>query len=131
MLDAAFRQIAGAVSSAVGGPYADGKLLYPGTPVYDDGGSIITPGMPVDVGCRVQVDVATDAMRTDAGFMAEDVRLLILDPETLTREPTLMISAGPFAGKVYSLMTVQRDPLGFAWECRGRITGGAGGETGS
>lgn len=126
MLDAAFRQIAGAVSSAVGGPYHAGTLKRIVAPIYDDGGSIVTPGTTEEIACRVQVDVATDAMRSDAGFMAEDVRLLILDPETLTREPALTISAGPFAGKTYSLMTVQRDPLGFAWECRGRVTSGGG-----
>jgi len=124
VLDAAFRQIAGAVSSAVGGPFHAAKLLYPGTPVYDDGGDIITPGVPSEVDCRVQVDVATEAMRQAEGFMVEDVRLIILDPATLDRTPKVSLTAGPFAGKVYSLMSVQRDPLAFGWDCRGRVTEG-------
>lgn len=120
MLDAAFRQIAGAVSTAVGGPYAAAKLFYPGEPVYDDGGAIIVPGVPYEVDCQVQVDVASETMRLTEGFMAEDVRLLILGPGTLDRTPKVSITAGPFAGKSYSLMSVQRDPLGFGWDCRGR-----------
>lgn len=122
MLDAAFRQIAGAVSAAVGGPYHAARLTYPGNPVYDDGGSIVTPGTQLQVDCRVQVDVATEAMRADAGFMAEDVRLLILDPADLNTTATLRVLAGPYAGEVYSLLSKQRDPLGFGWECRGRVT---------
>lgn len=120
MLDAAFAQIAALVGEAVGGPFHDATLIYAGTPVYDDGGDIVTPGVASEVDCRVQVDRATEEMRRAEGFMAEDVRLLILGPVTLTREPRLSVSAGPFAGKSYSLVSVARDPLGFGWECRGR-----------
>jgi hypothetical protein len=120
VLDAAFRQIAGAVSAAVGGPYHAATLTYPGTPVFDDGGSIISPGTPVEVSCRVQVDSVTEAMRQAEGFLERDVRILILGPDMLTTEPDLSISAGPFSGQSYSLITVQRDPLAFGWECRAR-----------
>lgn len=109
----------------MGGPYHGASLLYAGAPVKDDGGSIITPGTPSEVACTAQVDRATEEMRKAEGFMSEDVRLLILGPATLDRSPRLSITAGPFAGKVYSLMSVQRDPLGFGFECRGRITEGA------
>lgn len=132
MLDDAFRQIAGAVSEAFGGPYHAATLTYPGTPVKDDGRSIITPGTPVNVSCKAQVDVATEAMRLDAGFLAEDVRLLIIGPDALDTSPSLSINAGPQAGKVYSLLSAGRDPLGFGWECRGRLTdGGSDGGGGS
>lgn len=120
MLDEAFAQIAGAVSEAVGGPYHAATLTYPGTPVYDDGGDIVTPGTPFDVACKAQVDVATEAMRQAEGFLSEDVRLLIIGVDVLDTKPKLAIGAGPFAGKVYSLLSAQRDPLGFGWECRGR-----------
>lgn len=105
----------------MGGPYHAASLLYAGTPVKDDGGSIVTPGTPTEVECTAQVDRTTEEMRKAEGFMAEDVRLLILGPATLDRTPRLSLAAGPFAGKVYSLMSVQRDPLGFGFECRGRI----------
>lgn len=120
MLDAAFRQIAGAVSSALGGPYHAAKLLYPGVPVYDDGGSIITPGVPHEVDCQVQVDVASEAMRKDAGFLANDVRLIILTDRSPDTAPDLRVEAGHLAGTVYSLQSADRDSLGFGWDCRGR-----------
>ncbi len=120
MLDEAFAQIAGLVSEAVGGPYHAATLTYPGIPVKDDGGSIVTPGVPYDVACKAQVDVATEAMRQAEGFLSEDVRLLIIGVVALDTKPDLTVSAGPFAGKVYSLLSVARDPLGFGFECRAR-----------
>lgn len=122
MLDDAFRQIAGLVSEAVGGPYAAGKLLYPGVPVKDDGGSIVTPGTPSEVDCRVQVDAVTEEMRLAEGFQERDVRLLILGPDALDTKPDVAVQDGPFAGQTYSLLSVGRDTLGFGWECRGRGT---------
>lgn len=122
MLDAAFRQIAGTVSAALGGPFHAAKLLYPGTPVYDDGGSIIDPGSPYQVDCSAQVDIATEEMRQAEGFLEKDVRLLILGPATLDTVPELSITEGPFAGQQYVLHSAQRDTLGFGWECRGRAT---------
>lgn len=120
MLDAAFAQIAGAVSEAVGGPFHPAILHYPGEPVMDDGGSIVDPGTPSQVPCRAQVDAVTEDMRLDADFLARDVRLLILGPVMLTTEPELEITEGPFAGQRYSIRAVSRDPLGLGWECRGR-----------
>jgi hypothetical protein len=120
MLDAAFRQIAGAVSAQFGGPYAAGKLLYPGTPVYDDGGSIITPGTPSEVDCQIQVDVCTESMRLDAGYLSTDVRLVILIDGELDTTPDARVDAGKFAGNTYSLQSADRDTLGFGWQCRAR-----------
>lgn len=120
MLDAAFRQIAAAVSSAVGGPFHAAKLLYSGTPVYDGGGDIIVPATPYEVACTAQIDAVTEAMRQAEGFLERDVRILILGPDSLTTEPDLTVSSGPFSGQAYSLITVQRDPLAFGWECRAR-----------
>lgn len=120
VLDEAFREIAGLVSEAVGGPYAAGKLVYAGVPVKDDGGTIITPGTPVEVDCRVQVDAVTEDMRRDAGYLAQDVRLVILIDRAPDTTPDLRVIDGKFAGQTYSLQTANRDTLGFGWECRGR-----------
>jgi len=89
-------------------------------PVKDDGGDIVTPGTPFEVACRVQVDRVTEAMRQAEGFLERDVRLLILGPTALTTEPDVSVSSGPFAGQSYSIQSVDRDPLGFGWECRAR-----------
>lgn len=120
MLDAAFRQVATAVSGAVGGPYHPAVLHYPGVPIKDDGGTIIDPGTPYEVECQAQVDVATEAMRQSEGFLEKDVRLLILGPDALDTVPELAVTEGPFAGQRYVLHSAQRDSMGFAWECRGR-----------
>lgn len=125
MLDAAFAQIAGKVSAAFGGPYHDAHLLYDGDPIFDDGGSIIDPGTPFHVICSAQVDVATEAMRSSVDFLETDVLLLILGPAALTTAPRLHVRAGPFERNVYELRTARRDPLGFGWECRGRLAGTA------
>lgn len=120
MLDEAFAQVASAVGAAVGGPYHAGLLLSDGTPVKDAGGSITTPGTPTQTACTVQVDAVTEAMRADADFLERDVRLLILGPAALTTAPQVSVTAGPFAGAVYELRSVTRDPLGCGWECRAR-----------
>ncbi|ODU34454.1 MAG: hypothetical protein ABS88_02165 [Sphingopyxis sp. SCN 67-31] len=123
MLDDTFRDIALSISAAVGGPYHPGSLNYPGEPVYDLGGSIIDPGTPYGVDVHVQVDDVTEDMRADADFQERDVRLLILGPDTLDAVPTVSVTAGPFSGQLYSIRSVSRDTLGFAWECRGRAIG--------
>lgn len=121
-LAAAFAQVAGAVSSAFGGPFHTGALLYDGEPVYDDGGSIVTPGEPFTMPCEVQVDVVTEAMRADADFLERDVRLLIIGPASLTTEPRVSVTVGPFAGMTYELRSAARDTLAFGWECRARAS---------
>ena len=76
--------------------------------------------MEIDV--MAQVDSVTDAMRTEAGFVDRDVRLLIL-ADGLTRPidtaATVSVSAGASAG-VYSVQRAQLDPMGVYWDCRGR-----------
>lgn len=120
MLDQAFAEIARLVGEAVGGPYHDAVLLYAGTPVYDDGGSIIEPGTPYTVGCKVQVDAVTESMRLEAGYLAKDIRLIILIDAEPDTTPDVRIETGKFAGNTYSLQSAVRDTLGFGWECRGR-----------
>lgn len=104
------------------GPYQPAVASWPGVPVEDDGGSIITPGTPVEIDCMAQVDSVTDAMRTEAGFVDRNVRLLVL-ADGLSRpidtDATVSVSAGASAG-VYSVQTAQLDPMGVYWDCRGR-----------
>jgi hypothetical protein len=122
----AFANIANGFSGMAGGPFVDGVLWWVGTPTMDAGGSITSPGTPVEQACRVQVDVATEAMRADADFQQEDVRLLIL-ASGLLRVPDeaaeLSIVAGDHAGR-YALQTVGRDPAGIGFECRARLMPG-------
>lgn len=119
---AAFARIATAFSAAGLGPYQPSVASWPGVAIEDDGGSIVTPGTPVEIDCMCQVDSVTDAMRADVGFVDRDVRLLIL-ADGLTRpidtDATVSVAAGASAG-TYSVQTVQLDPMGAYWDCRGR-----------
>lgn len=114
-----FAGMATAFSSILDGPFFAGAIIYPGTPVKDDGGSIITPGTPVVVDCMVQRDVCTERMRADADFQEKDVRLIITGVDELTTEPKVQILEGPHVGS-YVLRSTDRDPAAFGWECRAR-----------
>jgi hypothetical protein len=119
----AFAAIATAFSDAGLGAFYDGVAHYPGTPVYDDGGSIVTPGTPVALSCDVQVDQVTEAMRLAEGFTQKDMRLLVLTATldgSLDTDAKIEVLAGPHEG-TWMLASVDRDPCGVYWECRGRL----------
>lgn len=120
-----FRALATGFSSVAGGPYWPAVLRWPGTPTLDTGGSVTTPGTPVEADCQVQVDVATEAMRADADFQQNDVRLLILSDTRPDEAAKAEIATGPKAG-IYALQSVSDDPAGIGYECRGRLLRGAG-----
>jgi len=123
----AFASIANGFSAMAGGPFTDATLWWAGTPVMDAGGSIVSPGTPVEQDCRVQIDVATEAMRADADFQQEDVRLLILSAGLSVvpdEAAEVVIEAGDNAGR-YAIQTVGRDPAGVGFECRARLIPGA------
>lgn len=127
MLADAFAQIAVAISGAVGGPYHTGKLHWPGVPVVDDGGSIVTPGEPVEFDCMVQIDQVTEAMQREAGYTDRDVRLLVLAPGLQRRVDTdatveVLPGASVPADHVgfWSVASSSQDVLGFAFDGRGR-----------
>lgn len=114
--DAIFASLATSFSAKFGGPYADAAARWPGVPTLDDGGSITTPGTPVEIACRAQIDLATEAMRQAPDFLQTDVRLLVLGVDALDTAATVDV-----AGRgTYALLTVTRDPAGIGWECRAR-----------
>ena len=123
MFAEAFAGIAIGFSEACGGPYFAARVITPGVPVYDDGGSIVTPAAPSYRACHCQVDAATDAMRAEAGFVDQDVRLLVIGlTGDLSADDRLEVLAGPRAG-VYSVQSVGRDPGAVGFEARGRGDG--------
>lgn len=118
----AFAGIAIGISRAFDGPYHDSIARWLGVPVLDDGGSIVTPGVPVGLPCMVQVDAVTEGMRAEAGFAEKDVALLVLVATLaapLDTDATVEVSAGPSAGS-YSVQSVGLDPMGSHYVCRGR-----------
>jgi hypothetical protein len=122
MFAEAFADIALAISSGGGGPFHPGVLRWPGVPVVDDGGSIVTPGTPEEHDCHVQVDVVTEAMRAEAGYTDKDVRLIILAPElarAVDTDATVEVLSGPHAG-TWTIQSQAKDVLGVAYDGRGR-----------
>lgn len=121
-IPAAFAKIAVAVSNAGLGPYVNSFAEWPGVPVVDDGGSIVSPGEPISRPCKVQVDRVTEAMRQAEGYRDKDVSLLVLC-ETLEgdldTDATLNVTAGPNAGR-WSVQSADKDTMGTYWLCRGR-----------
>ena len=120
-----FAAIASAVSQMAGGPYHAGKVHTVSDPVYDDGGSIIDPGIQVERDCMVQVDSVTEAMRAEAGFTEKDVRLLIIDLSgPIDTDAVVEVLPGPMVPDdlvgSYSVQSVGRDPFVVYRECRGR-----------
>ena len=126
MFDAAFASIAGSFSQMAGGPFVDAVATWPGTPVLDTGGSIVTPGTPASHACKCQFDAPTQQMREAEGFLQTDVRILVLAASlhaslapALDTAAQIVVASGPNAG-TWALMTCQRDPVGVGYECRGR-----------
>ena len=111
-----------AFSRAGLGAFYDSEARWPGVPVTDDGGSIVSPGVPVAFPCSCQVDIVTEAMRSEAGYRDKDVRLIVLAAgmaRGLDTDATVDVQAGPSAG-AYSVQSASLDPIGSHYDCRGR-----------
>lgn len=121
-IPAAIARIAVAFSNAGLGPYVDSFAEWPGQPVVDDGGSIVSPGTPVSRPCKVQVDRVTEAMRQAEGYRDKDVALLVLCATLegeLDTDATLNVTDGPNAAR-WSVQSADKDTMGTHWLCRGR-----------
>ena len=119
MFSQAFANIA---LSLPGGPFIAVTAHWPGTPVTDAGGSIVTPAVPVNLPCKAQFDAATQAMRLTEGFVETDVRILVLSASlarALDEKARIIVASGERAG-TWALLSVTRDPVGIGWEARGR-----------
>ena len=122
MFDTLFAGLASDFAEQFGAPFMDASAVWPGTPVKDAGGSIVTPGTPVSLPCKAQFDAATQAMRETEGFLETDVRILVLAATldaVLDTKAKVVVATGQYAGS-WALLSCQRDPAGIGYECRGR-----------
>lgn len=122
MLDTLFANLATGFAAQFGAPFVDAVAGWPGTRVKDAGGSIVTPGTPVEYECQAQFDAPTQAMRADAGFLETDVRILVLAATldvALDAKATIVVASGANAG-TWKLQSCTRDPAGIGFECRAR-----------
>jgi hypothetical protein len=101
-LAATFSNIAVSISQQFGGPYHPGKVIDQIDAIYDDGGSISTPGTVSLRDCMVQVDIATEAMRQSEGYAEGDARFLILDSRASTARSTRMPRFACLPGRAWA-----------------------------
>jgi hypothetical protein len=114
--------LAGVFAAAFSSIYLPGYVHVPEDPVYDEGGSKVpgTGSMPYP--CRLQVDSVTQRMRQAEGYADKDVRILILASgleADVTTDCEVEVRAGMHQGR-YMIASVDRDPAGASFDCRGR-----------
>lgn len=115
-------QIAAAFAGAFGAVYLDGEIFRART-FEDDGKGGPPPLDPSDDGflpaeaVKVQIDQATQAMRTTEGYVDGDVRILMLAHGVAAPDTDAEVGAG---GVRYMIETVGTDPAGSYFELRGR-----------
>lgn len=122
MFDEVFAGIASGFAAQFGGPFGDGILTWPGTPVEDEGGSIVTPGEPVRKKCQVQVSAPDKRMREEGGFIETDVQLNILRhglDRVVDTKTTVDVLTGPHKG-AWTIESIRGDSVGIGYVCRGR-----------
>lgn len=114
--------IALSVSARVGAGFWPAVVITSAEPTMDAGGSIIAPGVVTQRDCFAQVDVVTQAMRSQEGYAEGDVRVLVLAGTLsggLDTDARIRVTAGPHAG-LYSVRSVTLDVAATHWDCRGR-----------
>ncbi len=112
--------IAALFCEAFGSIYLAGTIERDGVPTYNTGGDITGYAGADSIAIKVQVDTASQAMRSDAGYAEGDVSLIILTYgiSSLTADDEVSIG-----GTRYSLQTVDLDAANSHWICRGRRVG--------
>lgn len=118
----AFAGIAIAFSDAGLGAYHPAVARWAGEPVFDDGGSIITPGTPVSIPCRAQIDIANLAIRQQEGYIDKDVALLVLASglsRPIDTKAVIDVAEGAHKG-AWSVQSAALDPMVTHYFCRGR-----------
>ncbi len=120
-----FASLATGFAEQFGAPFIEVTAVWSGAADFDTGGSIITPGVPIEKLCRAQFDVPSEGMRNDPGFLSRDVRLIVLAGTldgALDSAAKIVVAGGEHAG-TWSLESVTGDPAGIGWECRARRVG--------
>lgn len=114
----AFAGIATGFADQFATPFEDAITRWPGAPVYDSGGSIITPAAPIRLPCKAQFDAPTQQMRADPAFIEGDARAIVLAAslsgplDTTARLETV--------GGKWAILSCTADSAGIGYECRVR-----------
>ena len=117
----AFAGLALRVGSAVGAPFHRGQIITSSGAVMA-GGSIVTPGTVARRDCTVQIDAATEAMRSADGYADGDVRFIVLAASFtggLDTDARVEVLDGPHVG-LWLVSALERDPAAVGYVGRGR-----------
>jgi hypothetical protein len=115
-------RIAENVSRRIGAGFWPAVVITSSGATFDNGGSIIAPGVVTERDCLVQVDEVTSAMRQAEGYAEGDVRLLVLAgglTGALTVDARVLVTAGPHIG-LYNVRSAALDVAASHWDCLGR-----------
>lgn len=118
----AFAEIGLGFSAMCGGPFHAARTLEECAPVYDDGGSIVTPGFPTNRKCSVQIDAAIQRIREAEGYVDTDMTFVVLASTLcgdLGADVRIEVLAGPHRG-IWSVELIERDSVAAGWVGRGR-----------
>lgn len=77
--------------------------------------------------CRVQVDSATERMRSAEGFTEMDRAIYVLSASLegdIDTGAEITVLDGAYAGVAFRVASVDRDPVAAYWLCRGTMKNG-------
>lgn len=114
LLDGGIAEVFAGAFSAL---YLDGLLYRPAAFTDDGAGGGTDGGFADGEAVKVQIDAATQAMRSTEGFVETDQRILVLAHGVATIDTDCEIGAG---GTRWMIETVATDPCGSCYELRGR-----------
>jgi len=109
--------VAAAFSSAFSSFYLDGELYRPVAFADDGKGGGSGGGFGAPEAVKVQVDAATQAMRSADNYVETDQRILVLALGVDPIDTDCEIVAG---GTRWGIASVARDPAGAYYELRGQ-----------
>jgi len=110
-------QLAEMFAGIFSGVYLDGNLYRPAEFADDGKGGGASQPFADPEAVKIQIDQATQAMRSDEGFVEGDVRILMLAHGASAPDTDCEIAGG---GSRYMIETVSTDPAGTYFELRGR-----------
>lgn len=114
LLDGGIAEVFAGAFSAL---YLDGMLYRPVAFTDDGKGGGADGGFGAGEAVKVQIEAATQAMRSSDGFVETDQRILVLAHGVATIDTDCEIAAG---GTRWMIETVATDPAGSYFELRGR-----------
>jgi len=114
LLDGGLAEVFAGAFSAI---YLDGQLYRPAAFADDGAGGGADNAFADPEAVKVQIDAATQAMRSAEGFVEGDVRILMLAHGVTSPDTDCEVAAG---GTRYLVETVATDPAGTYYEMRGR-----------